>query len=399
MGQLIGVITCCGLAVACARPAPPSAAQAPRLTPTPEADAKPAPKPVGPDVVIGAYLPVTGPEASFGLAVHNGIAIAVAEQNRAGGVRGGRIVMRTIDTHGRTSEAAAAVNRLATEERAVAILGEVTSRASLAGAGVAQGLGVPMIAPVATHPDITRVGDMISRACILDEAQAVAMASFARTRLKAARVAVLYDLTQPYSSGLATLFDQAFSRLGGTIATVQTFNGASLDVQAQLEAIRDAKVDAIFAPLYYAPAAVIARKLRELDVTAPMLGTDGWDSPELGKLAGAALDGSYYTSSFAAGDPRPIVQELVKQYRAKHGGDPDGLAALGYDSARLLFAAMTRARSLSGRDLAEAIGSTKGLQGATGTLTMGPDREPRKPVAVLQIKAGKPMLAGWIPPS
>ncbi len=391
MRKLAGVIACCGLAIACSRP------------PAPE-EAKPAPPPEepprgGPDLVVGAYLSMTGPEAVFGIATGNGIALAVEEQNRAGGVRGRKIVVRTIDTAGRTSNAAEAVTRLIADERAIAILGEVGSSLTLAGGAVAQAEGVPMISPSATHPEVTRIGDMISRACVLDEAQAIAMARFARTRLQAARVAILYDRTQPYSTGMADHFDKAFKQLGGTIMIRQAFDGGNLDLTPQLAVLHAANADAIFAPVYYTAIATIARKLRDRGVTSPLLGADGWDSPDLVSLGGPALDGSYYVNHFAADDPRPIVKELVKRYRARFGGaDPDGLAALGYDAARLLFSAMGRARSLSGKDLAAAIASTRGFHGATGSLTMGPDREPRKSVAILKIEAGKPKLVEMILP-
>ena len=384
MRKLAGVIACCGLVIACWHPPPPGNVQ-----PAPEQAAAPP----GGDVVIGAYLSMTGPLADFGVSVSNGITLAIEEQNRAGGVGGRRIVLRTVDTAGRTSDGAAAVTRLVEDEGAIAIIGDVSSALSLAGGAVAQELGVPMISPAATHPDVTRIGDMISRVCILDGAQAEAMASFARGRLRLTRVAVLYDSGQAYSSGLATLFDQAFSRLGGTIATSQSFSGVDPDLQAQLEAIRDAKVDAIFVPAYYPVVAQVARRLRALGVTAPLLGTDGWESPDLAGLAGASIDGSYYTAAFAADDPRPAVKQ-----RARYGAAPDALAALGYDAARLLFAAMARARSPSGRDLAAAIASTKGFAGATGSITMTPDRDPRKPVPVLQLRAGKPVLAATISP-
>jgi branched-chain amino acid transport system substrate-binding protein len=255
-----------------------------------------------------------------------------------------------------------------------------------------------MITPSATNPAVTEVGDMISRACMLDDDQAAAMAAFARGRLKLSRVAVLYDQAQPYSTGLATAFGKAFSRLGGTITGVQRYNGGDQDLQAQLEAIRDAKAQAVFVPGFYADVGGIAKQLRALGVTAPLLGTDGWDSPQLAQIAGAAIDGSYYAGHFAADDPRPIVKAFAKQFQAKHTGAPDALAALGYDAARLLFDAMARARSLSGTDLAEAIAATKGFEGVTGSITMGAGRNPKKPATIVQLKAGKPAFVTTIAP-
>jgi len=130
----------------------------------------------------------------------------------------------------------------------------------------------------------------------------------------------------------------------------------------------------------------------------PLLGTDGWDSPQLAQIAGAAIDGSYYSHHFAADDPRPAVKAFTKQFQARYNDAPDSLAALGYDAARLLFDAMARARSLSGKDLAEAIAATKGFEGVTGPITMDTARNPKKPAAILQLKAGKPVLVTTIPP-
>lgn len=351
------------------------------------------------DLIIGAYLSLTGPEAPFGIAISNGITLAVDEQNRAGGVRGRKIVLRMLDTMGRVKDTADVAARLVTKERAVALLGEITSRASIAGGGVAQQLGVPMITPAATNRAVTEVGDMVSRACILDEDQAAAMASFARGRLKLSRVAMLYDGRQPYSTEMADHFRKAFAKLGGTIAAAQEYTSTDpADLQPRLEAIRDAKPQAIFVPVFYSDAAELAKRLRALGVRAPLLGTDGWDSPQLAQLAGAAIDGGYYSGHFAADDPRPATRDFVQRYRAKYQEAPDSLAALGYDAARLLFDAMARARSLGGKDLAAAIAATKRFEGATGAIAMTPERNPKKPAVIVQLKAGKPVFAATIAP-
>jgi branched-chain amino acid transport system substrate-binding protein len=211
-------------------------------------------------------------------------------------------------------------------------------------------------------------------------------------------VAVLYDETTSYSVGLADYFEKAFVKLGGKIELKQAFKGANLMVDTQVDSIHNAKVDAIYLPTYYSAVATIARKLRERGVTVPLLGADGWDSEELARNAGPAIEGAYYTNHFAPDDPRPIVKAFVTRYREKHRSEPDGLAALGYDSALLLFAAMGRARSLSGKDLAAAIASTKNFYGVTGSFTMRPSRDPKKSVAIVELKVGKPSLVEMILP-
>ena len=129
-----------------------------------------------------------------------------------------------------------------------------------------------------------------------------------------------------------------------------------------------------------------------------MLGGDGWDSAKLGEIAGKALDGCYYSNHYSHQDPSPRVQEFIKKYDAKYTGTPDGLAALGYDAARILFAAMKSAKSLSGEDLAAELAKTKGFDGVTGNISIDKDRNAVKPAVMLEMKDGKPNYVSTVNP-
>lgn len=350
------------------------------------------------NILIGHYGSMTGAQATFGSSTDNGIRLAVAERNAAGGVKGRKIDVKTLDTQGKAQEAGAAVNRLITQDQVTALLGEVASKLSIAGGEVAQAYKVPMITPSSTNEVVTQIGPMISRVCFVDGFQGYVVAKFATDHLKAKKVAILHDQASDYSIGLAKNFKASFIQQGGTITSEQTYKEGDSDHSAQLATIRESGPDAIFLPGYYTDVANIARQARKVGITVPFLGGDGWDSTKLTELGGDAIEGSYYSNHYSHEDTRPEVVTFVSTYKAKYGVVPDGLAALGYDAARVLFDAMERAPSLGGNDLAAAIAATKDFKGVTGVITMDANRDASKQAVMLQIKGGKPTFVVGISP-
>jgi branched-chain amino acid transport system substrate-binding protein len=350
-------------------------------------------------ILIGEFGSMTGSEATFGQSTHAGIMLAISERIAAGGVKGRPVEVRTYDTQGKTQEAGTAVTRLITDDKVTAVLGEVASSLSIAGGEVAQRYGVPMISPSSTNPRVTAIGDMVFRVCFIDPFQGYVVAKFARDHLKAARMATLYDQAQAYSTGLNQDFAQRFQELGGEVVTQQAYSGGDQDFNAQLTTIRGAGVDAIFIPGYYTDAGNIAIQARKLGITVPLLGGDGWDSAQLAAIAGPSLEPAFYSNHYSHQDPRPAVQDFVRKFKDQNGGTtPDGLAALGYDAARILFDAMERAPSLEGADLAAAIAATRDFEGVTGTISIDENRNARKPAVVLEMKGGQPTYVTTIEP-
>ena len=351
----------------------------------------------GNEILIGHYASLTGSEATFGVSTDNGIKLAVKERNAAGGVKGKQIALKTYDNQGKAQESVTAVTRLIQQDKVVAVLGEVASSRSLAGGPVAQRLGVPMISPSSTNPDVTAVGDMISRVCFIDPFQGYVGAKFAKENLKLSKAATLFNRAQAYSSGLNQNFVESFTAMGGEVVTQQAFADGDNDFSAQLSAIREAAPDFIYVPGYYTEVVNIARQARNLGLNIPLIGGDGWDSEEL-KNAGDALNGCYFSNHYSHEDQRPEVQDFVKKYQAEFNKVPDGLAALGYDAARLLFDAMDRAPSLGGKDLAKAIAETKNFPGVTGTITIDEKRNANKDAVVLEIQNGVPKFVASVKP-
>lgn len=372
-------------------------AQAPAPTES-SAPAKPASATTGAPILIGHYGSLTGSEATFGQSTSNGIKLAIAQFNAAGGLAfdgkmpGRPIELKEYDTKGEAKDATLAVTRLVKSDKVVAVLGEVASKLSLAAAPVCQEAKVPMISPSSTNPRVTQVGDYIFRVCFIDPFQGLAGAKFAMNTLKAKNAAILIDQAQAYAVGLGEQFETNYVKLGGKIVSKQTYTGGAQDFTAQLTAIRGAKPDVVYIPGYYNDVGNIALQARKIGITAPLLGGDGWDSSELANIAKDAIEGCFYTNHYAPDQPDAKVQQFIKDYKAAFGGStPDGLAALGYDAANVLFAAMKRAGSLEGPALRDAIAATKDFPGVTGKITINKDRDADKSAVVVEMAGDPPM--------
>lgn len=354
-------------------------------------------------IFIGHYGSLTGSKATFGKSTDNGIKLAVKEANAEGGIMVGgvkrKITLISEDTEGKAEKAGTVVTKLISRDRVSAVLGEVASSITLAGAPVAQQFGVPMITPSSTNPDCTKVGDMIFRVCFIDPFQGFACAKFARENLRMDKVAVLFDQAGAYSVGLKDEFIKAYETMGGTIVSTQAYNEGDSDFKAQLTRIRQSQPQAIFVPGYYTEVANIALQSRQLGMEIPLIGGDGWDSEDLAKNAGKAIEGSYYSNHYASDQPSKEIQEFVASYKADFGSTPDGLAALGYDAAKILLDAMTRAKSLKGTDLRDAIASTSGFHGVTGVISLNAQRDAVKPAVMVQMKGGVPLYAATVEPA
>jgi branched-chain amino acid transport system substrate-binding protein len=355
--------------------------------------------PAGADtIMLGEVGSLTGAQATFGVSTRNGIELALKEVNAAGGVKGKKVAVRVYDDQGKPEEAAQAVTRLITQDKVVLILGEVASSNSLAMAEKAQAAGVPMITPSSTNPAVTEKGDYIFRVCFIDPFQGAVMARFARENLKADQVAILQDNKSAYSIGLTEVFQKTFAGLGGKVTTTESYSQGDTDFRAQLTAIKKTKPQAIYVPGYYSDVGVIARQARELGLTVPLMGGDGWDSEKLFELAGDALNGSYFSNHYSPDNPDPKTQKFIADYKAAYGGVPDALAALGYDAAKVAIAAIEKAKDLSGPAIRDAIAQTKDFPGVAGTVSLDKNRNAVKSAVILKVGDGKTEFVTTINP-
>ena len=338
-------------------------------------------------IAIGFFGDLTGPTFNFGLSAKNGVLMAADEINQAGGINGHQIDIVIEDDKGSPEEAAQAAGKLIDRYKVVAIIGAGASGNSLAAAPKAQSARVPLIAPSSTNPAVTQVGDYIFRACFIDGFQGQVMARFAANTLKAKRAAIMLDFNSPYSRGLTQFFEFSFAKLGGEIVGKQSYAQGDADYRGQLSAIKAANPDVLYIPGYYGDVAIIAKQARQLGLTMPLLGADGWDAPELWDLGGDALNGAYISNHYSADDPAETIQKFVKAYRQRYSNlTPDAHAALAYDALRFLAEAIARAGTTDGPKLRDALKETKNFAGVTGIISMDKDRNAVKPAVVLKLQ-------------
>ncbi|HEY3052494.1 MAG TPA: ABC transporter substrate-binding protein [Thermoanaerobaculia bacterium] len=350
------------------------------------------------EIPIGVYLALTGPEASFGNASAQGIKLAAEEINASGGILGKRVRLIVEDDQGKAEEAASVVTKLITSNDVIAILGENSSNQSLAAAPICQANKVPMVSVSSTNPAVTKKGDFIFRVCFTDPYQGKALATFVRDHLKVKTVGTLVDRKNDYSVGLAEFFRKEFEANGGKVVAEQSYSGGDTEFRPQLVAVRTAKPEVLFLPGFYTEVGQIAIQARDLGINVPMVGGDGWDSPTVIQIGGRAVENSYFSDHYFMGDPRPIVQRFVGEIRKRYGRDPEANAALGYDAMQIVAASIRKAGSLDRQKIRDEIAATRDYQGVSGTITMGPSRDPIKPVAIIKIENGKMNFAGWVKP-
>jgi len=293
------------------------------------------------------------------------------------------------DDQGKPEEAQTVVTKLITSDKVVAIIGEVASSRTLAAAPVAQQNKIPMITPSSTNPKVTQVGDYIFRTCFIDPFQGLVMAKFATNTLKVKNVAILRDIKNDYSVGLADVFVENYKKMGGAIVSDESYSEGDTDFSAQLTAMKARKPEAIFVPGYYTEVGLIARQARKLGIAAPLMGGDGWDSPKLWEIGGEALNGSFFSNHTSVDDPDPTIQKFVTAYKARFNEIPDSLGANAYDTALIVVDAIKRAGSTDPAKLRDALAQTKNFPGIAGPISLDADRNAIKPAVILKVSNGK----------
>ncbi len=358
----------------------------------------------GDTIKIGHVASKTGDTATFGVSADEGIRLALDEINKAGGVLGKKVELLTEDDRSLPDEAKTACNKLITRNGVVAILGEIASSRSIAIAPVCEDNKIPMLSPGSTNPKVTQGYKYIFRNCFIDPFQGTAMAKFAMDAkpngLGLKKFAVLFPVNSDYGVGLKDFFIEAVKKRGGEISEVAAYTEKSdVDFKGQLTKIKSSNPEAIFVSGYYTEAGLIANQARELGITVPLLGGDGWDSDQTVAIGKQAIEGCYFTNHYSPDEDRPEVKKFVSDYKAKFSGKiPDAMAILGYDAMKIMCDAITRAGGTDGTKVADALGATKDFPGASGITTIDKDHNAKKSVVILKIDGGQFRYAGTVKP-
>lgn len=338
--------------------------------------------PAGDRPWIGVVAGLTGPLAAYGQADRRGAELAAAERG---------ITLAIEDDQGRPEQSASAVERLIASGHVKAIMCCDTSGETLAVAPIGERESIPLVTPTASAPQVTKGKRFTFRLCATDDFEARSIAKVARVNMHAARAAIIRDTKNDYSVGMAATFTAEFTRAGGTVLGVFDYAEGDSDFRGPLTAIAAVHPDVLLVPGYYGDVAQIASQARDLGLGIPLLGGSGWDSPKLLEIGGAALENSRFVSGVRSGSPR-----FVAAFRKRYGVDPDAANAQSYDAISIIAEASKKGRD--GRAIRDAIAATHDFPGASGPITIGPDGNARKSLAIFRVVNGKFVEEGRVDP-
>ena len=339
--------------------------------------------------VIGGLGPLTGSAASYGISVKQGAEIAINEINEAGGVKVGdktvKLALNFKDDEASEETAITAYNSLM-DEGINALLGTVTSAPCIVIKDYTAQDGILQITPSGSAINCITDADNAFRLCFTDPLQGKTMANFAVNDLGYKNIAVIFNNSDEYSTGMKDAFVEEVNALGGTVVSTQAFNEGDVDFTAQLTAIKNTNAEILFVPTYYEAAAYIAQQAKDIGLGLPLIGGDGWDGVLKQVTDPSTVEGAIFLSPFLSTDPE--VADFVSAYETAYNATPDQFAADGYDVVYVMKAAMEKAGSTESADMIAAMTEIE-VDGLTGSVKFSADGEPEKGAKFVTIKDGQ----------
>jgi branched-chain amino acid transport system substrate-binding protein len=350
-------------------------------------------------VKLGLITPLTGDVKTFGESSRNAFLMAIEDYSKTGKYQ---ITPVIADDRNDATEGTNAALKLITQDKVLGIIGPLTSKVAIPVSELAEKNKVPMISGSATNPKVTVYNNKrkpyIFRACFIDPFQGKVAAEFALKDLKVKTAAVLYDVGNDYSKGLAEFFKATFEKGQGRVVGYESYQKDDVDFSALITKIGVKKPEAIFIPDYYNKAALIAKQIREKGLKAVMLGGDGWDSPDLIKIGGPAIAGNYFTNHYSPERKDKVAEAFINKYKQRHNQVPDSLAALGYDAAGIFLYALDKAPKPDPEEIRKVLSTLKNFKGVTGTISFDANGDAVKSAVVLKVEKDGPKYVTTVNP-
>lgn len=346
-------------------------------------------------IKIGGNLELSGAAAAYGTPIAEALELAIEQKNDAGGLLDGQLIELLItDNQSDLTEAASVATKLISQD-VVGIIGPTATGVAKAAIPIITEGEMPTILGASTGDGLTLAEDgsvleYLFRVCFEDSFQGLAAGEYASEILTADSAIIITDQALDYSLGLADSFTQRFEENGGSILNTQSYTSGDTDFSAILTTLLAQDFDILYIPGYYTETGLIIKQAREMGITQPIIGGDGYHSKTLIELAGAenATD-IYFTTHFYEGNDDPKTQQFIDDYSEKFGKQPDTFAALGYDASNLLLDAIERAGSTDRKAIIQAIGETQDFEGITGTFSFDEEHNPIKPALMLKLENGE----------
>jgi len=338
-------------------------------------------------VKLGLIAPLTGDVKTFGESSKNAFLMAVEDYSKSGKYR---IQTFIADDRNDATEGTNAALKLITQDTVSGIIGPLTSKVAIPVSELADKNKIPMITGTATNPKVTIFNNKrkpyVFRACFIDSFQGTVGANFSLKDLKAKTAAVLYDVGNDYSKGLAEFFKSTFEKGKGQIIGFESYQKDDVDFSALITKIAQGKPEIIYLPDYYNKVALIAKQIREKGLKGVMIGGDGWDSPDLIKVGGSAILGNYFTNHYSTERKDKIAGAFIDKYRQKHGLVPDSFGALTYDATMIFLQSLDKAPKPTGEELVKVLKGLKIYKGVTGSISFDANGDAVKSAVILKVE-------------
>jgi len=345
-------------------------------------------------IKIGFFAPITGPAAADGASAKNAVELGVKDVNASGGIKGKKVELIVYDDRLKAEEAVAIANKLIEKDKVVGVVSGSYSGPTRVSAPIFQKAGMPMVAGYAVHPDVTwdpntkKPNDFMFRNGFLGEIEGAAAAQFAVKDLKAQKISMIY-MDNDFGRSISAGFAARAEKLGAKILAKEMYKfPGEKDFRPFLTRIKEGNPDVIFAAGYYNEAASIVRQAKELGIKAQILGEEGFDSPKFLEIAGPAAEGVIIATNLDRDDPRPLVQNFIKNYKEAYKEDADMVGASSYDAFMILVDAIKKAGT-DAKAIQKALLETKDYNGLTGKISRFAEGEVVKPVQIQIVKDGK----------
>ena len=364
-----------------------------------------------PDVIkIGANLELTGDVSVYGVPERNAFEQAVSEVNAKGGIDGKLVELVIYDNAYDQAKAVQNTEKLI-EDGVVAILGSATSGMTMAIAPLAKDNGLVVFTPSGTNSAVTMDGDVVNpyvfRSCFIDPFQGQVLANFASNDLAASKVVIMVNNGSEYSKELARIFTEQLNKNGGEVVETASYADSDTDYKASLTSIATKEFDVLFIADYAKNAGLIigqARSTAGLE-DVKIIGPDGFEDPQLNDLAGGAqnVNNVYFSTHFSSLSDNQKVADFVASYQAftKAAGKEEPasvFAALAYDAAYMLFAAIDAADSTDPEAIRDSLESLPAFSGVTGDISFDALHNAVKPAFLIELNNGAPVNATIVNP-
>ncbi|MGH7318984.1 MAG: ABC transporter substrate-binding protein [Candidatus Rokuibacteriota bacterium] len=336
---------------------------------------------------IGFFAPLTGFAAADGASAKASAEIAVEELNAAGGIKGRRVELVGYDDRHDSKEAVAIATKLVEKDRVVGVVSGSYSMPSRVTAPIFARAGMPVTVGYAVHPDVTKAGPCIFRNGFLSSVEGAAAAEALVKLMGARRIAVL-TVDNDFGRTASKAFIERAKVLGAEVTSEQVYPLGEKEFSPHLTKIREQNVDGLYHTSYYNEGSQIVRKARELGIRAHVEGSEGVDSPKYLELAGAAAEGTTFTTNLNRDSKNPAVQEFLRKYKAKMGVEGDMVGASVYDAVKILARGIAEGGT-DAKGICQALQNLRDFHGITGSISKFIKGEVTKPVQIQIVKDGK----------